>query len=164
MWFGTESSCAPYVALSESQWESSFDARSSFHHGLDLELNHQVSLQKMSCLIDFFSKIFRKLSNLLFVWLGEQTWQQVTYFVSYCYLTTNTCKEVGSIHLFYFLIALWNKYPLHRLLFIWVLALMIFTAWKVSKCRVFSGPYFPAFVLNTEKLSVLSRSDYYHHW
>ena len=112
----------------------------------------------------FFSKIFRKLSNLLFVWLGEQTWQQVTYFVSYCYLTTNTCKEVGSIHLFYFLIALWNKYPLHRLLFIWVLALMIFTAWKVSKYRVFSGPYFPAFVLNTERLSVLSRSDYYHHW
>ena len=56
MWFGTESSCAPYVALSESQWESSFDARSSFHHGLDLELNHQVSLQKMTCLIDFFQK------------------------------------------------------------------------------------------------------------
>ena len=24
------------------------------------------------------------------------------------------------------------------------------TAWKVSKCGVFSGPYFPAFGLNTE--------------
>ena len=26
-----------------------------------------------------------------------------------------------------------------------------FTAWKVSKYRVFSGPYFPAFGLNTER-------------
>ena len=25
------------------------------------------------------------------------------------------------------------------------------TAWKVSKCGVFSGPYFPVFGLNTEK-------------
>ena len=28
---------------------------------------------------------------------------------------------------------------------------MIFTAWKVSKYRVFSGPYFPVFGLNTRK-------------
>ena len=28
------------------------------------------------------------------------------------------------------------------------------TAWKVSKYRVFSGPYFPAFGLNTERYSV----------
>ena len=27
---------------------------------------------------------------------------------------------------------------------------MIITAWKVSKYRVFSGPYFPVFGLNTE--------------
>ena len=30
------------------------------------------------------------------------------------------------------------------------------TAWKVSKYRVFSGPYFPAFGLNTERYSVFS--------
>ena len=28
------------------------------------------------------------------------------------------------------------------------------TAWKVSKYRVFSGPYFPAFGLNTERYGV----------
>lgn len=56
MWVGTESSCAPYVALSESHWESSFDVMSLFDHALDLELNYQVSLQKMSCLIEFFQK------------------------------------------------------------------------------------------------------------
>ena len=27
----------------------------------------------------------------------------------------------------------------------------ILTAWKVSKCGAFSGPYFPAFGLNTER-------------
>ena len=32
-----------------------------------------------------------------------------------------------------------------------------FTAWKVSKYRVFSGPYFPAFRLNTERFSVSLR-------
>ena len=26
-----------------------------------------------------------------------------------------------------------------------------YTAWKVSKCGVISGPYFPVFSLNTEK-------------
>ena len=31
------------------------------------------------------------------------------------------------------------------------LLLMITTAWKVSKYGVFSGPYFPAFGLNTGK-------------
>ena len=31
-----------------------------------------------------------------------------------------------------------------------------FTAWKVSKYRVNSGPYFPAFGLNTERYGVLS--------
>ena len=30
----------------------------------------------------------------------------------------------------------------------------LYTAWKLSKCRVFSGPYFPAFRLNTETYSV----------
>ena len=28
------------------------------------------------------------------------------------------------------------------------------TAWKVSKCGVFSGSYFPAFGLNTERYAV----------
>ena len=31
------------------------------------------------------------------------------------------------------------------------------TAWKVSKFGVFSGPYFPAFRLNTERYSVSLR-------
>ena len=36
------------------------------------------------------------------------------------------------------------------------------TAWKVSKYGVFSGPYFPAFGLNTERYS--SRSDGQHNF
>ena len=31
------------------------------------------------------------------------------------------------------------------------------TAWKVSKCRVFSGPFFPAFGLNTDRYGVSLR-------
>ena len=31
------------------------------------------------------------------------------------------------------------------------------TAWKVSKYRIFSGPYFPAFGLNTERYGVSLR-------
>ena len=36
------------------------------------------------------------------------------------------------------------------------ISLSLCTAWKVSKYGVFSGPYFPAFGLNTEYLSVSS--------
>ena len=32
-----------------------------------------------------------------------------------------------------------------------------YTAWKVSKCGVISGPYFPVFGLNTE---IISKSPY----
>ena len=32
--------------------------------------------------------------------------------------------------------------------------LLTYTAWKVSKYGVFSGPYFPAFALNTERYEV----------
>ena len=34
------------------------------------------------------------------------------------------------------------------------------TAWKVSKCRVFSAPYFPVFGLNTETYSVNRRIQF----
>ena len=37
------------------------------------------------------------------------------------------------------------------------MVLKTFTAWKVSKYGVFSGPYFPAFVLNTERYFVSLR-------
>ena len=37
-----------------------------------------------------------------------------------------------------------------------ILSVIIVTAWKVSKYGVFSGPYFPAFGLNTPYLSVFS--------
>ena len=43
---------------------------------------------------------------------------------------------------------------------------MIITAWKVSKYRVFSGPYFPVFGLNTEIYGVNLRiqSKYGKKW
>ena len=44
-----------------------------------------------------------------------------------------------------------------------ILKKKLFTAWKVSQFGVFSGPYFPAFGLNTERYSVFghySRSDF----
>ena len=40
------------------------------------------------------------------------------------------------------------------------LAMKTTTAWKVSKYWVFSGPYFPAFGLNTEKYSVSLRIQF----
>ena len=51
MWIGSEISCAPHVVVSESNEEPSFDAMSSFHLDVNVELNQQVSLPKMSCLI-----------------------------------------------------------------------------------------------------------------
>ena len=35
---------------------------------------------------------------------------------------------------------------------------MALTAWKVSKYGVISGPYFPAFGLNTERYEVFNRN------
>ena len=33
---------------------------------------------------------------------------------------------------------------------LWIMSMGIFSVWQVSKCGVFSGPYFPIFGLNTE--------------
>ena len=46
----------------------------------------------------------------------------------------------------------------HSELALWIRPKMIITAWKVSKYRVFSGTYFPAFGLNTERYGVYSVS------
>ena len=35
--------------------------------------------------------------------------------------------------------------------YLYSVAALRFTAWKVFKCGVFSGPYFPVFSPNTEK-------------
>ena len=47
---------------------------------------------------------------------------------------------------------LWEeiRYPISVLPFLWALSACLSTAWKVSKYGVFSGPYFPAFGLNTD--------------
>ena len=44
--------------------------------------------------------------------------------------------------------------------------IVLFTKWKVSKYGVISGPYFPAFGLNTEKYEVIDwlLSIWGQHW
>ena len=50
---------------------------------------------------------------------------------------------------------LWFHLPEWLMLFLGMRGCcIIFTAWKVSKCRVISGPYFPVFGLNTEIYAV----------
>ena len=50
---------------------------------------------------------------------------------------------------------LWYRYLLWPLT---PLKCYICTGWKVSKCGIFSGPYFPAFRLNTERNGVSLRT------
>ena len=40
--------------------------------------------------------------------------------------------------------------------------LILVTAWNVTKYGVFSGPYFPAFGLNTERYRVTPYSNTFH--
>ena len=49
------------------------------------------------------------------------------------------------------------RYPISVLPFLWALSACLSTAWKVSKYGVFSGPYFPAFRLNTKRYVVSLR-------
>ena len=68
-----------------------------------------------------------------------------------------------SLHIFFlFILFLQSFSSLFFISLIWVWKLV--TAWKVSRYRVFSGPYFTVFGLNTERycmsISVLCMSMY----
>ena len=58
------------------------------------------------------------------------------------FLSSDFCK-IGSLVL--------NETTFHSSLYNKKKLVLIFTAWKVSKYRVFSGPYFPTFGLNMER-------------